>query len=400
MNTTLRPTVVVARRFLRTRSRGLARGVSAAAAALTRALLACVAGIRARLVVFASLQEAAGKVAELQQEVAAAQQQVAAHREQERLLALATYQAKQAALELTQAARVSAEETARRTRVATDEIIIAAQEAAAATLRESRAAADETLRAARAWAEATLESTRTTAQRDVDAIGDDAAARIEQLVTVADHLAADARVMVQEMEGRVQVAAADLSTKVAAFEAERDEHAQGFAALIERHALTLAQVTHLRADVQERLVPALNRLTAGLQASEMPPPGAPLDKNGLRSDKGAVVAGEEPRLVIMPPVDGETRPPVQSPGEIIVNHVYSFRQATKVVRALSRVGGVATVRLRAYAGGVATIDVTIDRPLDTLDVNHFDGLAAEVVEATTTRLVLRLGHPSYSASPT
>jgi hypothetical protein len=61
---------------------------------------------------------------------------------------------------------------------------------------------------------------------------------------------------------------------------------------------------------------------------------------------------------------------------------------------------VETVRLRTYAGGVATIDVTIDRPLDAFDVTHLDGLAAEVVEATSTRLVLRLGHPSYSALPT
>jgi hypothetical protein len=58
---------------------------------------------------------------------------------------------------------------------------------------------------------------------------------------------------------------------------------------------------------------------------------------------------------------------------------------------------VETVRLRTYAGGVATIDVTIDRPLDALDVAHLDGLVAEVVEASTARLVLRIGRPSYFA---
>jgi cell division septum initiation protein DivIVA len=400
MHTTMRPTVIVARRFLRTRSRGLAQGVSAAAAALTRALLICAAGIRARLIVFASLQEAAGKVADLQHQVAAAQQQVAAYREQERLLARATHLATQAARELTEAARMSAEETALRARSAAGEIITTAQEAAAATLREAREEADETLRAARAWADATLGSTRTTAQRDVDAIGDDAAARIEQLVTAADRLADDARTMVREMEGRIQTAAADLQAKATAFETQRDEHAQGLAALIERHAETLAQVTHIQADVQERLVPALTRLTAGLQGAGTSVPRAPLGKTGRRRGKGAGAPEEEPPPEIAPPVNGETAPPLHTPGEVVVKHVISFRQATRVVRALSRAGGVDTVRLRTYAGGVATIDVTIDRPLDALDVAHLDGLAAEVVEATTTRLVLRLGIPSYSALPT
>ncbi|HET9001253.1 MAG TPA: hypothetical protein VFP86_16565 [bacterium] len=366
--------------------------------ALDRALRAFVRGARARLNLLASVEEAAAHVSALGAQLAVAQDQIAAHQERERLLARALQAAESEAAALTRATRASAEETIERTRAATNEIIGTAQVAATETLAEARAAADETIRAARAMAARILEHTRAHAQQDVDRIGGDAADKIAPLVSAADRLTSDARKMVEDMEGRIQAAAGELSAKIAEFEAERDGYAEGLAALITRHAEMLERVSHLQADVEDRLVPALSRLAEGLRS---------LDTSWLRSrDKTA--SGRERRVsaphgparpATAPPVDDGARRASRSSGEISVSGVGSFREATKLVRALSGLAGVETVRLRTYANGVATVDVTAAGSLATLDVKHLDGLSLEPVEAAPTRLVLRLTRRSNLALP-
>lgn len=385
---------------MRTAFRAVQRGVKTAAATLRRALRAVALGLGARIAAFLSVQEAAARVHALQQQVAAAQEKIAAYQERERLLEQELQYAEQSATAITQAAKGSAEETVRRAHATTDEIIRTAQETATETLREARAAADETLRAARAWAAATLEDARARAQHDVDAIGQEAAGRFEPLKATADRLATDARSMVQEMETRVQAAAAELAAKIEAFETEREEYSRGLAALIERHAETLERITNLQTDVQERLIPALSRLTAGLKTSDTSWLRQAPERNGPGRDKKAVVPQTPGRQGTAATADGEDRrssPP--SSGEVTVRHVNSFREATKFVRALSQVRGVEIARLRGYASGIATIDVTADGPLAALDVKHLDGFPVEVVQATPTKLVIQIARRPYTFPP-
>jgi hypothetical protein len=324
---------------------------------------------------------------------------LAAYQEQERLLARSIHDGELAAEELAQAATACAEETMLRTRATADAIMGSAQEAAAATLQEARAAADETLRGARMWIDATLEAARATAQREVDAMEQDAAARIEPFMAAADRFAESARAMVGEMEGRVQTAAAGLSARIAQFETERDEYSGGLATLIERHAETLERVRHLQADVQERLVPALNRLNAGLKGSDTSWLRSLPDKKSRDSDTGAALQQGQARPVTPSTTGSETQRLPRLSGEVIVNHINSFHQLKKFIRALSEVGGVEMVRLLTYVDGVATIGVLTEGPLATLDVKHLDGLPVEVVDATPTRLVVRLTRPSYPSFP-
>jgi hypothetical protein len=143
-------------------------------------------------------------------------------------------------------------------------------------------------------------------------------------------------------------------------------------------------------------VPALSRLAEGLRS---------LDTSWLRRD--ATARGRERRAsaphgparpATAPSVDDGARAS-RSSGEISVSGVGSFREATKLVRALSGLAGVETVRLRTYANGVATVDVTAAGSLATLDVKHLDGFSLEPVEAAPTRLVLRLTRRSNLALP-
>jgi hypothetical protein len=75
---------------------------------------------------------------------------------------------------------------------------------------------------------------------------------------------------------------------------------------------------------------------------------------------------------------------------VTVRHINSFRDAAKFVRALAQVRGVEIARLRGYMNGVATIDVTVDGPLDALDLKHLDGFPIEVEKATPHRLVVQI----------
>jgi len=379
--------------------RAIKRGAAGTVLAFQRSLDVFVRRARARLLLFASVQEAAARVTALHEELAAAQERISAHQERERLLARALRSAEGEAEALTRTAKASAEETIQRTRAATDEIIGMAQAAATETLAEARATAAETIRAARAWADDILEQTRAHAQREVDTIGGDAADKIEPLVAAADRLTSDAHKMVEDMEDRMQAAAAELSAKIAEFEAERDGYAEGLAALITRHAEVLERVNHLQADVEDRLVPALSRLTEGLQSVDTSWFRSPRDRNALGRERKATAPRGPARPATAPSIEGGARRASRSSGEISVSHVGSFREAAKLVRALSDLAGVETARLRTYANGVAMVDVTAEDSLATLDLNHLDGISLEVVETAPTRLVLRIARRSTFVPP-
>jgi cell division septum initiation protein DivIVA len=389
------------RRFLRTRIRALKRALTATVTSLRRVSRRFALGIRARLVVFASLQEAAEKIRTLQLQVAAAQEQIAAYQQRERLLAQALQSAEQVASELTEAATASVEEMVWRARATTDEIARTAREAAAQTLKDAQAAADETHRAGRARAAAALEEARGRAQHEVDAIERDAGGQIEPLQAAADRLAADAERMVLEMEARVRAAADALSAKVGQFEADREEYSQGLAALIARHAETVERVTHLQADVQDSLIPALNRLVAGLKGADTSWLRLLADKDGPGRDRRARAAHEATRPVTVPASHGDRRhPSSRMSGDVNVRHVNSFRQAALLVRALGQLSGVEAVRLRAYTSGEATFEVTVGHgTLADLEIRHLDGFSVDVIEVTPTRLILQIERRQHSYSP-
>ena len=388
-------------RFMRTASRVLMRRVTSGTATLRRGLRAVIRGVRSRLAAFESAQAAAAHVYALQQQVDRAEERVTAYLERERLLEQELQYAEQSATAIALAARTSAEETVSRARAVADEIIRAAQETATETLREARAAADETLRAARVWAEATLEDARARAQHGVDAIGQEAAGRIEPLKAAADRLASDARRMVQDMETRVQAGAAELAAKIEAFEEERDGYSRGLAALIERHAETLERIADLEADVQGRLIPSLSRLGAGLKISDTSWLPQPSERRGSGRDKKTQGPPMPGRQAPAPAADGDTRRS-SSPlsGEVTVRQINSFREASKFMRALAQVRGVEIARLRGYTNGVATIDLTVDGPLDALDLKHLEGFPIEVEKATAHHLVIQIARrpPPFHSS--
>lgn len=351
-----------------------------------------VLGIRARVIVFASLQEASAKIGALQMQVFAAQEEIAAHQRRERLLAQALQSAEQVASELTEAATASVEEMVSRARATTDEIARAAREGAAQTLKEAQAAADETSRAARARAEATFQEARGLAQHEVDAIERDASGQMEPLQAAADRLAADAERMVLEMEARIRAAADALSAKVVQFEAEREEYSGGLAALIARHAETVERVTHLQADVQESLIPALNRLVAGLKGADISWLKVATGKDGVGRDRRARAAQDATRPGHVPAIHGDRRhASSRFSGDVVVRHVSSFRQASQLVRAFGQLDEVEAVRLRAYTSGEATFEVTVGHgTLAELEVRHLDGFSIDVIEAAPTRLIVQI----------
>jgi hypothetical protein len=403
MNTARRVAAIATR--LRPYPHALRRGISAIVAALRLRWQSLMIEVRARWVVFASLQDAAVRVAALEQQVAAAQQRLAAHQERERLLARSIHDGEAAAAELAGSATAYAEETMLRTRATTDAIVGSAQEAAAATLRnaqesaaatlqEARAAADATLQAARTWVDATLQTARATAQRDLEAMEQEASARIEPFMEAADRFAAGIRAMAAEAEGRIQTAETDLFAKIAQFETERDEYSGGLASLIERHAETLERVAHLQADVHDRLVPALNRLTAGLKGPDMSWLRISPSQKDRGGDKGAAPDQDQTRAVTATPIGRGAQRPARLSGEVVVHQINSFHQVKKIVRAFAQVGGVETVRLLTYVDGAATIGISTECRLAALDVKHLDGLPVDVVETTPTRLVVRLSRPS------
>jgi hypothetical protein len=179
--------------------------------------------------------------------------------------------------------------------------------------------------------------------------------------------------------------------KVTAFEADRDHYSQGLAALIERHAETFERVTHLQADVQERLIPALNRLTAGLKSSDVSWLKPMADRNA-RGDRKPATSQAAARPMTGPTGNSENRvPSSRLSGEVTVRHVSSFRQAAQLMRAIAELKGVEMTRLRAYANGEATFDVTVDHgTLGALEVRNVDGCSIDVIEATASRLVLQI----------
>src|SRR5260370_11562574 len=109
------------------------------------------------------------------------------------------------------------------------------------------------------------------------------------------------------------------------------------------------------------------------------------DRNA-RGDRKAATSQAAARPMTGPTGNSENRvPSSRLSGEVTVRHVSSFRQAAQLMRAIAELKGVETTRLRAYANGEATFDLTVDPPtLAPLAVRDADGCPADVIEATAT----------------
>ena len=90
-------------------------------------------------------------------------------------------------------------------------------------------------------------------------------------------------------------------------------------------------------------------------------------------------------------------------GEVVVSPVSSYLQASKLITAISRMTGVKAVRLRTYAAGVVTIEVSTETGnLSGFDTAHVDGFPLACRAEDDDLQSVELGHvagPSSGSGP-
>jgi hypothetical protein len=79
-------------------------------------------------------------------------------------------------------------------------------------------------------------------------------------------------------------------------------------------------------------------------------------------------------------------------GDVAIDAVVDFGRLCALGRALEQIGGVASVDLRAYAGGRAALDVTLRRPLALVEeLRRTMRLPVALIEAREGRLAIEVG---------
>ncbi len=275
----------------------------------------------------------------LRRQAAAAQEQVASYRTQEQLIAQALLTAQRAADDLTRQAKAQAEDAIARARATSEETIQAARKSAAETLRQAQARADQAVRA----------------------------------VT-------------------------DLATKIEAFVSGR-QLLRNLAALTEGLTEALGALGRLQTGLQHE-VSGLRDLARTIEDEEA----------GLRRPAAAPRPSAPPGALSLPPsgkqsLDGPDRQAERERvvslgvrGEITISPVSHHYQAARMVAAISRLKGIRAARLRALTNNTACIELATEAaPLSQMDFTVIDGVPMEVVEATDTRLVLRIARPFAEA---
>lgn len=340
-----------------------------------------------------SLQQATAQIEELRRQLAAAHDKIAAYQAEESLMAKVLMNAQKMTEEVIERTKTESERTVTEANAAAEATLHAARQEAADLLREARTRAEEAVKAAERAAAAQLAEVRLDSERVVEQAGK-AVAELRQT----------AEQQVRSVMANIEAALLD--------NASFAEHVD---VLAKRHAASLDTLAHLQAEVKDDILPALREMLQALKGGEAipsrpappappesagppptgspPPPSAPFPATPPSREETA-------RPKVTPRTGGE-RPAGQRPrGEILVSPVHSYLQASQLVTAVSRMKGVRAARLRAYSGGVVTIDVLTETgDLTNIDTALLDGVPVDVVEATDNRIVLRLSKaPNPTAS--
>ncbi|HLW59755.1 MAG TPA: hypothetical protein VKV57_07490 [bacterium] len=307
----------------------------------------------------------------------------------------------QAAERTTAAAKAEAEETARAARAAAEDALARARasaqeqlQAAERTTAAAKAEAEEIARAARAAAEDALARARASAQEQLQAAEHAAAEQLARLRVESDRLVEETNHEVDEVKKSAEQYVAGIAAKLETFIVDREGVSRGLETLVKKQMESLQALTRLRLELQRETLPVLNRLMRGLRGDVGPEPEIePLEAlSELPDQVDQPSAGAEETPAPETDAGGVRDPLPQHHGEIVVSPIHSFLQATKFMAALSQIKGVASVKLRSYAGSKAVIElVTEGLAIGSIDGRMIDGFPLEVVESTEERLTLRIG---------
>jgi cell division septum initiation protein DivIVA len=370
----LKPAEVAMRQFSRTlfgaNPAEVREFLLAAAASLERVNDEAAGVILERTALQTAVKHANAEVETLRAKLAEVENRLAAYRGQEALLGRAVLDAKRVTEELTRSSREQAERT----------------------IAQANATAKEAVETARQSAADLLRAARAHAQQAVEAAERAAAARISEVQVEAERLTAEVRRAATDIRQAAQHQIETFVARLEAFLANREELAGNLDALAKHHADSLEAIGRLHAEVERVVIPTLRELTQTVTQKEPAARGRPV------SVPPAAPAAASPAPV---PVRDASRdherngghPPALPPtAEIVMSPVHSYLQATKLVTAVSRLKGVTTARLRSYSKGAITIDVVTETgTVGAIDPSLINGGPLDVVEATDSRIVLRLG---------
>ncbi len=375
----------------------------AAAASLERANNELAGVILERTALQTAAKHANAEMEALRAQLAEVENKLAGYREQEALLGRAVLDAQRVTDELTRSSREQAERTIAQADVTAAEAVEAARRSAADLLRAAR----------------------THSQQAVEAAERAAAARVTEVQVEADRLTSEVRRAATEVRQAAQQQIETFVARLEAFLGNREELAGNLDALAKHHAESLEVVGRLHAEVEHFIIPALRELTQAVTQKEQAargrsssaPPAAPASAapapvpvrdapapegarrspstshdDGRRSDGDREAREDRGQDHRDHDRNGGQTPAAPPTAEIVMSPVHSYLQATKLVTAVSRMKGVRTARLRSYSKGAITIDVVTETGTATaIDPTLINGAALDVVEATDSRIVLRLG---------
>jgi hypothetical protein len=279
-----------------------------------------------------SLNEAAAKVAELEQQAATAQRAIVQYEEQEHAIARALQDAHRTSEELLRSAKTRAEETIAAAKSAGEGIVQAARATATETLHKARESAQEQIQAAehatataktaaaeivqtaRAASAETLERARESAQeqlraaerKSLEQLGAEerqASEHLARLRAESDKLVEETNRKVQEVRQAADHHLTSVTAKLDVFVRDREEISRGLDSLARSHAESLQMMARLRSEVQGQILPAVHRLLRRLKGEEA----------GEGDDTAAAPApSAQPEATVAHPAVQERRPTAEA----------------------------------------------------------------------------------------
>lgn len=373
----LKPAEIAMRQFSRTlfgaNPAEVREFLLAVAASLERVNNELAGVILERTALQAAAKQAHAEVESLRAELAEVRNKLAAFQGQEALLGRAVVDARRVTEELSRSSREQADKT----------------------IAQANATAKETLETARQSAADLLRAARAHAQQAVEAAERAAAARTAEIQIESDRIAAEVRGAAAEVRQAAQLQVETFVGRLEAFLASREEFAGNLEALAKHHADSLEVISRLHTDVEQVILPALRELTQTVSqraSGERGRPATRVEEVSASSAPSAAAAPVRSAYRREQERDAGGAPSPHRTAEIVVSPVSSYLQATKLVTSVSRIKGVKTARLRSYSRGTITIDVVTEAgTVAAIDPGLINGGPLDVVEATDSRIVLRLG---------
>ncbi|HEX2715604.1 MAG TPA: DivIVA domain-containing protein [Candidatus Acidoferrales bacterium] len=254
-----------------------------------------------------------------------------------------------------------------------------------------------------------ISRTLLSAQKVADDLIQTARTQAEEIIGQANAHAQQGREAAARTQQSMEQYVATLIAKIETFVSDRHALAQNLDTLIESHADSLKSLKRLQGEMQDKILPALDQLSRDIKTEgekvrrtlATPSPrkivSAPHVSAPHIEEMEDVPSSRPGELEQKPPQPaGQERggPPALR-GEIIVSPVRNHYQAAKLTAGVSRMEGMRFARLRSLSGETAIIEVVTEAgALAKTDFSSIAGVPMEVLEATNTRLVLRVAGPA------